>query len=266
MTKVRVHEVAKSLDKTNKEVIDFLRENNVEVSSHMSSLTDEQIEMVKGKFAPAEKPVEAKPVEAKPVEEKPAAPVAEAPAEEPKKKHIVQVFRPQNSRQASGRPGQGRPGQGRPGQGRPGQGRPGQGRPDQRRYQDDSQEGLRQGFSYGQPVRPNRPNPNAAPAKPATPVAPAAKPVVEKPVEAPVVDIAAPVVNIPIVGEQPAPVEEQPIVEAEITELSSAPSEMTNEALNGYINENNETKFCDKCGTIITDGSGICPSCSNPID
>ena len=57
MTKVRVHEVAKSLDKTNKEVIDFLRENNVEVSSHMSSLTDEQIEMVKGKFAPAAKPV-----------------------------------------------------------------------------------------------------------------------------------------------------------------------------------------------------------------
>ena len=92
-------------------------------------------------------------------------------------------------------------------------------------------------------------------------------PVEESPVvEAPVVDIAAPVVNIPIVGEQPAPVEEQPIAEAEITELSSTPSEMTNEALNGYINENNETKFCDKCGTIITDGSGICPSCSNPID
>ena len=47
MTKVRVHELAKSLDKTNKEVIDFLRGKNVEVSSHMSSLTDEQIEMVK---------------------------------------------------------------------------------------------------------------------------------------------------------------------------------------------------------------------------
>ena len=92
MTKVRVHEIAKELNKANKEVIDFLRSKEIEISSHMSSLSDEQVAMVKAKFAPA-----------------PAAPsVTEAPAEEPKKKNIVQVFRPQNSQSGRGgnRPGQ----------------------------------------------------------------------------------------------------------------------------------------------------------------
>ena len=180
MTKVRVHEVAKSIEKTNKEVIEFLREKNVEVSSHMSSLTDEQIEMVKANFAPKA-----------PEQKEPEKEVT--PAEVPKKKNIVQVFRPQNSRQAGNRPGQGRPNQNRPGYGRQDQRRP-----DQRRYRNDEQEGLRQGFSYGQPVRPTRPNPNASAQKPVAPVAPttpATKPVVaateekkvvEKPIEKPV--------------------------------------------------------------------------------
>ena len=115
MTKMRVHELAKSLDKTSKEVIEFLRSQDVAVASHASSLDEEQVEMVKAKFGatktevPAEKPVE-KPA-AKPVE-KPAEKPAEVKAEntvaeeQPKKKHIVQVFRPQNSRQNQGRPGQ----------------------------------------------------------------------------------------------------------------------------------------------------------------
>ncbi len=157
MTKLRVHEVAKSLDKTSKEIIEFLRSQDVAVASHASSLTDEQVEMIKVKFGASAKTEE-------PKAEAPAAPVqtetkadvkkvsAEkastetASAEPPKKKNIVQVFRPQNSRQAGGRPGQNRPGQNRPGQG---------GRPDQRRSRQDDQGGLRQGFSYGQPVRPN---------------------------------------------------------------------------------------------------------------
>ena len=71
MTKVRVHEIAKELNKQNKDVIDFLRSKNMEVSSHMSSLSDEQIAMIKAEFGPKE--------------------------EQPKKKNIVQVFRPQNS-------------------------------------------------------------------------------------------------------------------------------------------------------------------------
>ena len=71
MTKVRVHEIAKELNKQNKDVIDFLRSKNMEVSSHMSSLSDEQVAMIKAEFGPKE--------------------------EQPKKKNIVQVFRPQNS-------------------------------------------------------------------------------------------------------------------------------------------------------------------------
>lgn len=77
MTKVRVHELAKELNKTNKEVLDVLRAKNIEVTSHMSSLSDEQVAVVKGSFNGSEV------------------------KEEPKKKNIVQVFRPQNSQNNS---------------------------------------------------------------------------------------------------------------------------------------------------------------------
>ena len=97
---MRVHEIAKELVKTNKEVIEFLRGNNVEVSSHMSSVSEEHIQMVKKHFggesspvAPAEKSAPAKPA-AKPQVEvsKAEVPQADTPAEEaPKKKNIVQI-------------------------------------------------------------------------------------------------------------------------------------------------------------------------------
>ena len=213
---MRVHEVAKSLDKTSKEVIEFLRSQNVAVASHASSLDDEHVEMVKAKFAPAAK-TEAPKAEAPakteapakaeaPVKAEESAKVEEAPAEAPKKKHIVQVFRPQNSRQAGNRPGQGRPNGNRPSQGRPDQRRN-----EQRRSYGQESDGLRQGFSYGQPVKPNRPNPNAQ--KPATPAQKPATPVVEKTV-APVTEKpVAPVVEKTVtpVAEKPiAPVVEKP--------------------------------------------------------
>ena len=90
MTKVRVHELAKELNKTNKEVLDVLRAKNIEVTSHMSSLSDEQIGLVKSSLGGGET------------------------KEEPKKKNIVQVFRPQNSQNGSrqgNRPTQKRDGQ-----------------------------------------------------------------------------------------------------------------------------------------------------------
>ena len=90
MTKVRVHELAKELNKTNKEVLDVLRAKNIEVTSHMSSLSDEQIGLVKSSLGGGET------------------------KEEPKKKNIVQVFRPQNSQNGSrqgNRPTQRRDGQ-----------------------------------------------------------------------------------------------------------------------------------------------------------
>ena len=54
MTKVRVHELAKELNKTNKEVLDVLRAKNIEVTSHMSSLSDEQIGLVKSSLGGGE--------------------------------------------------------------------------------------------------------------------------------------------------------------------------------------------------------------------
>ena len=39
---MRVQDLAKELNKENKDVIDFLRSKNMEVSSHMSTLSDEQ--------------------------------------------------------------------------------------------------------------------------------------------------------------------------------------------------------------------------------
>ncbi|MBQ4560279.1 MAG: translation initiation factor IF-2 [Tyzzerella sp.] len=211
MTKLRVHEIAKSLDKSSKEIIEFLRSQNVAVASHASSLEDEHVEMVKAKFAPTAK-AEAPKAEAS---VKPEAPKteenvkSETAAEAPKKKNIVQVFRPQNSRQAGNRPGQGRPNGNRPGQGRPEQRRN-----EQRRSYGQDSDGLRQGFSYGQPAKPSRPNQTAQ--KPTTasvtekPVVPVVEkketpvvekvvpPVVEKPVESVVEKVAIPVVEKPV--------------------------------------------------------------------
>lgn len=48
---MRVHELAKEMNKSNKEVLDLLKEKNIEVKSHMSSLSDEEIDVVKKSFA-----------------------------------------------------------------------------------------------------------------------------------------------------------------------------------------------------------------------
>ena len=134
MSKIRVHELAKALDKSNKEVIQTLNSLNIEVKSHMSALTDEDAARVRqsyGKSAPASKPesaarpAEAKPAEAKPAAAKPAGESAAQSAAKPsgegepvKKKKITGVFHPQNSR--SGKAPAGRPAQRRPeGQSRP---------------------------------------------------------------------------------------------------------------------------------------------------
>ena len=96
---VRVHELAKEMNKSNKEVLDLLKEKNIEVKSHMSSLSDEEIDVVKKSFADKNE------------------------EDTPKKKHIVQVFRPQNSKNAGkmggnrgGRQGGNRDGKGNQGQ------------------------------------------------------------------------------------------------------------------------------------------------------
>ncbi|MDD2978765.1 MAG: translation initiation factor IF-2 [Hespellia sp.] len=142
MTKLRVHELAKELKMENKQLIKILEGKGVEVKSHMSSLTDEQIAMVK-------------------------APKSEAPkSEEPKKKHIVQVFRPQNSKnggRSTQRPQGQNASQGQRPQGQGTQQRPqGQGAAQGQRPQGQSSatQGQRpqsQGNQQGQSAQGNRP-------------------------------------------------------------------------------------------------------------
>ena len=134
MAKLRVYELAEQMNKTNKEILSILKDKGIEVASHMSTLSDEQIDAVK-----SEKTSE----------------------DTPKKKNIVQVFRPQNSQGGGrGRNGQGRPQGGRNGQRPQGNGN-GQGRPQgngnrQERPQNGNSQGRSQGNGQGRPQNGNR--------------------------------------------------------------------------------------------------------------
>ena len=124
MAKLRVYELAEQMNKTNKEILSILKDKGIEVASHMSTLSDEQIDAVK-----SEKTSE----------------------DTPKKKNIVQVFRPQNSQGGGrGRNGQGRPQGSRNGQRPQGNGN-GQGRP-----QNGNSQGRPQGNGQGRPQNGNR--------------------------------------------------------------------------------------------------------------
>ena len=115
----RVHELAKELDRTNKEVIAALAEKNVEVKSHMSVLSEEQEAMVKKALAPKKEQTEAKETAARP--EGAAGKQEGAQSAPPKKKKIIAVYNAHNSQtgikdprgdRKSGRAQQGRSAQG----------------------------------------------------------------------------------------------------------------------------------------------------------
>ena len=131
MAKMKVHELAKEVDRKSKELIDFLQSKGYEVKVAQSSIEDEAIALVRKEFGGAgqEEPAKKKkPQEAKP-EKAPETAKAETPpempkaakekkdgkAEAPKKKKIIFVSNPQNSKmggrqtqgggnRASGRP------------------------------------------------------------------------------------------------------------------------------------------------------------------
>ena len=90
MAKMRVHELAKEIDKNNKEILDVLQANGVNVQSPLSVIDDDQADIVRQAYAP--KPVPKPEPEPKP-EPKPEAEAAP-------KKRITAVFRSQNSSQA----------------------------------------------------------------------------------------------------------------------------------------------------------------------
>ncbi len=48
MTKMRVYELAKELEMENKVLVDAIREMNIEVKSHSSSLSDEEVGVNQG--------------------------------------------------------------------------------------------------------------------------------------------------------------------------------------------------------------------------
>ena len=48
MAKIRVHELAKELQMENKALVDAVREVGIEVKSHSSSLSDEEVSLIKG--------------------------------------------------------------------------------------------------------------------------------------------------------------------------------------------------------------------------
>ena len=75
MAKIRVHELAKELDKSNKEVIEALTKNGVDVKSHMSNIEESDAAKVRSAFGGK----------------------TEESEEKPKKKNIIRVFRSQNA-------------------------------------------------------------------------------------------------------------------------------------------------------------------------
>ena len=69
MPKMRVHEVAKLYNKSSKEVIAALKQQGVEVQSHMSTVTEENVSKLKGVFQPSGAEKKAAPAQEKTVAE-----------------------------------------------------------------------------------------------------------------------------------------------------------------------------------------------------
>ncbi len=111
MAKTRVHELAKELDVSSKDIIQFLEEKNVEVKNHMSNIEDDAVNLVRNKFGKKNDMTESAKAEEK--IKKDAAPAAKEGengatknGERPKKKSTISaVFNPQNSKNMGNRRG-----------------------------------------------------------------------------------------------------------------------------------------------------------------
>ena len=80
MAKMRVHELAKALDKSSKEVLNALKLEGMDIQSHMSMVTDEQAAKVRARFNKSQAPKAQEPAR------KPAAAQGTAPATRPARK------------------------------------------------------------------------------------------------------------------------------------------------------------------------------------
>ena len=91
MPGIRVHEIAREIGKTNKEVITFLKDHGIEVKSHMSSLKEAEEKLLRETFD-KDKDMKNEKKEEGRTEAKPK-----------KKSNIIQVFRPQNAKTPEGK-------------------------------------------------------------------------------------------------------------------------------------------------------------------
>lgn len=159
MSKIRVHELAGELGRQNKEVMEFLKAKGVDIKSHMSSIDEPYIAMVKDKFTHMGKEnakMDTPKTEEKMTTAKPEAEKAEAPK---KKKNIIRVYHAQNASDG----GKGR------------QRRPGGERKGGQRPQGGSQQGQKpQNNSSAQPGTASKPVQSSAQAPAKQPQAPKA--------------------------------------------------------------------------------------------
>ncbi len=218
MAKIKVYELAKEVGVPSKEVLAYLNDHNIDVTSHMSAVEEDVADQVRKAFSEekkpekeAEKEAEEAPVKKKAAEktkdaavkaaakETPKAETKEAPKEEPKKKpkeasapkeaeqeapkkkKIVQVFRPQNTQNGPRRPR--RQGEGRPAAS---QGKPMQvnnGRPSRKPAPQPEKPAAAEGVRKTVKTAPAGTHPVREAAKPVKEKAAAEKPAQERPVK-----------------------------------------------------------------------------------
>ena len=98
MTRIRVHELAKELGKQNREIMELLRAEGIDVKSHMSNVEESQAAVIRKKIKDLGKEKETKletpKTEEKVVTAKTDAEKTEAPK---KKKNIIRVYHAQNA-------------------------------------------------------------------------------------------------------------------------------------------------------------------------
>ena len=99
MAKLRVHELAKELDKQSKDIINLLHDKGIEVKNHMATLEDNEVDCVKSAYGSTRKGNMTENSKATEIEHKEEHKVEDV---QKKKKNIIFVSNPQNSKLPGG--------------------------------------------------------------------------------------------------------------------------------------------------------------------
>lgn len=99
MAKIKVHELAKELDKQSKDVISFLKEKGIEAKTASSGLEENEVEMIRNAFGKKAEPADKLKAAAETVESSKESSGEAVKEDAPKKKKkIIFVSNPQNSK------------------------------------------------------------------------------------------------------------------------------------------------------------------------